>query len=341
VLSQVDGLVAFRLTASQDRKALGLWIEGQADRDAGKALLGRLPEKQQGQAVVWLPARGILDDVTFPPKLTYDSSRAPKRGEAHRRVDLSPLNVAALKERLAHVEAEVKANDPKALRTEITRLKAELTKAGKNNQHPQSTPIDRKAVEAAEIRGWNAGVEATRQALIAKGRAVSDAVTAILATAVPFKQSMRRAAPGPPPPHKLIDKQSTPPAVRMNGRGAGEPLPRGERACLIAIAQHHNGVRREQLTVLTGYADRRAADLEGLRDLRGRVAIQEFFRRRAGSRCANVQMKWRERRDSNSRSRFWRPVLLPLSYTPLLELAPTAGIEPAYPRPQRSALPLS
>jgi DNA helicase HerA-like ATPase len=51
VLSQVDGLVAFRLTASQDRKALGLWIEGQADRDTGKALLGRLPEKQQGQAV--------------------------------------------------------------------------------------------------------------------------------------------------------------------------------------------------------------------------------------------------------------------------------------------------
>jgi uncharacterized small protein (DUF1192 family) len=143
VLSQVDGLVAFRLTASQDRKALGLWIEGQADRDAGKALLGSLPEKQQGQAVVWLPVRGILDDVTFPPKLTYDSSRAPKRGEAHRRVDLSPLNVAALKERLAHVEAEAKANDPKALRAEITRLKAELTKAAKNKPHPQSTPTDR------------------------------------------------------------------------------------------------------------------------------------------------------------------------------------------------------
>ncbi len=60
MLSQVDGLVAFRLTASQDRKVLGLWIEGQADRDAGKALLGRLPEKKQREAVVWLPARGIL-----------------------------------------------------------------------------------------------------------------------------------------------------------------------------------------------------------------------------------------------------------------------------------------
>jgi hypothetical protein len=63
--------------------------------------------------------------------------------------------------------------DPKALRAEITSLKAELAKAAKNNQHPQSTPIDPKAIEAVEIRGWNAGVEATHQALIAKGRTVS------------------------------------------------------------------------------------------------------------------------------------------------------------------------
>jgi DNA helicase HerA-like ATPase len=38
VLSQVDGLVAFRLTASQDRAALKLWIEGQADCDTDKAI---------------------------------------------------------------------------------------------------------------------------------------------------------------------------------------------------------------------------------------------------------------------------------------------------------------
>jgi hypothetical protein len=266
VLSQVDGLVAFRLTASQDRKALGLWIEGQADRDAGKALLGRPPEKKQGQAVVWLPASGILDDVTFPPKLTYDSSRAPKRGEAHRRVDLSPLNVAALKERLAHVEAEVKANDPRALRAEITSLKAELTKAAKSNH--QSTAIDPKAIEAAEIRGWNAGAEATRQVLTAKGRAVSDAVTAMLAAAVPFKKSVHRRALGAPP-------QKKPPAAMANGSGIGEHLPKGERTCLIVIAQHHNGVRREQLTVLTGYKrSSRDAYVQRLRE-RGYVEREE------------------------------------------------------------------
>jgi hypothetical protein len=89
------------------------------------------------------------------------------------------------------------------------------------------------------------------------------------------------------PPHRLIDKQDTPPAIRMNGRGAGEPLPGGERARLIAIAQHHNGLRREQLTVLTGCADQRAADLEGLREFRGRDAIpRSFF---AGAPAAGAQ----------------------------------------------------
>jgi hypothetical protein len=54
-------------------------------------------------------------------------------------------------------------------------------------------------------------------------------------------------------PTRLYERGDAELFARLNGRGAGEPLPRGERACLIAIAQHHNGVRREQLTVLTGY----------------------------------------------------------------------------------------
>jgi hypothetical protein len=241
VLSQVDGLVAFRLTASQDRAALKLWIEGQSDRDTGKALLARLPEKKQGEAVVWLPAHGILGDVIFPAKLTYDSSRAPKRGEARRRVDLSPLNVAALKERLAQVEAEVKANDPKALRAEIARLKAAVAKPTK----PQSVAVDPKAIEAAEARGWNAGIEAFRQSLTAQGRVVTDALAAMLATTVPFKASRRPLGSTSSPPRQNA------PSARANGRD--ELLPKGERACLVAIAQHRGGVRRQQLTVLTGY----------------------------------------------------------------------------------------
>lgn len=44
-------------------------------------------------------------------------------------------------------------------------------------------------------------------------------------------------------------------------------LPKGERLCLIAIAQHENGVTRQQLTVLTGYKrSTRDAYLQRLRE---------------------------------------------------------------------------
>jgi uncharacterized protein len=152
VLSQMDGLVAFQLTSPTDRKALGAWIEGQADREQGKAILARLPEKKCGEAVVWLPARGILSDVTFPLKETYDSSRAPKRGEKRRAVALKPLDLGALKDKLATVEAETKANDPKKLRAEIADLKRQMATAVK-----QKVVADPEIEAKAEQRGYAKG----------------------------------------------------------------------------------------------------------------------------------------------------------------------------------------
>jgi hypothetical protein len=81
VLSQADILIAMKLTASQDRDAIGAWIEGQADRQEGKRILADLPRLQRGEGYLWAPGRGILDRVTFPSIRTFDSSRTPKRGE--------------------------------------------------------------------------------------------------------------------------------------------------------------------------------------------------------------------------------------------------------------------
>jgi uncharacterized protein len=82
VLSQADILIAMKLTASQDRDAIGGWIEGQADRQEGKRILGDLPRLQRGEGYLWAPGRGILDRVAFPAIRTFDSSRTPKRGES-------------------------------------------------------------------------------------------------------------------------------------------------------------------------------------------------------------------------------------------------------------------
>lgn len=154
VLSQVDGLVAFKLTASQDRKALGAWIEGQADVDEGKRILAQLPTMARGQGVIWVPGRGILETVQFPEKKTFDSSRTPKRGEKVKRTELKPLDLDTLKEKLASVEQEVKANDPKALRAEISRLKAELQKAPKGIIEKVT---DKQEITAADHRGYVRG----------------------------------------------------------------------------------------------------------------------------------------------------------------------------------------
>jgi uncharacterized protein len=129
VLSQVDGLVAFKLTSSNDRDALGAWVEGQADDGQWKAIYNALPTKARGEAVVWLPGHGILSNRMFPEKVTFDSSRTPKRGEKKRIADLKPIDLSALKQRLATVEQDAKANDPKLLRAEVARLQAELRKA--------------------------------------------------------------------------------------------------------------------------------------------------------------------------------------------------------------------
>jgi uncharacterized protein len=51
VLSQADILIAMKLTASQDRDAIGAWIEGQADRQEGKRILGDLPRLQRGEGI--------------------------------------------------------------------------------------------------------------------------------------------------------------------------------------------------------------------------------------------------------------------------------------------------
>lgn len=150
VLSQADGLIAFKLTSSQDRDAIGAWIEGQADRAQGREILASLPTMQQGQGVVWVPGRGILESAAFPAKVTFDSSRTPKRGEVLRTASLKPLDLGALKERLSAVEADAKANDPKALKAEVARLTRDLAQA-------TSGGVDAAAVRQAEQTGYSRG----------------------------------------------------------------------------------------------------------------------------------------------------------------------------------------
>lgn len=242
VLSQVDGLVAFKLTASQDRAALGAWIEGQADRAQGREILDSLPALQRGTGVVWAPARGILETAAFPLKQTFDSSRTPTRGERVERRELKPLDLEGLKGKLASLEEEQKANDPRALKTEVQRLTRELARAEKAKA-PAPAPVF--VLPDADL---DAAKAAAREEGIAEGlRRAVEAISALLGAPIP--RARARASTGfKTAPAPQVERQRAP-ASRSIGNGK---LPPGETAVLIAAVQY-DGVDRDQLSVLTGY----------------------------------------------------------------------------------------
>lgn len=157
-LTQVETLVAMRLIAPQDRKAVQEWIADQADVDKGKEIVASLPNLKTGEAWVWSPEASFLQRVTFPKPRTYDSSRVQGTGTSAKR--LSPIDVEKLQERFAKVRSEAEANDPKALKRRIVELEAAAKK---------SPAIDPAAVQAAEQRGFDRG----KQSVIEEARRIA------------------------------------------------------------------------------------------------------------------------------------------------------------------------
>ena len=223
-------------------------MQGQADKAQWREIWSSLPTMERGQGVVWIPVRGILETVQFPEKETFDSSRTPKRGEkAQRAAELKPLDLGRLKERLATVEAETKANDPKALRSEIATLKRGLA--------AKPVPsIDPGAIEQADqrgyVRGWREGASAAKVSIDPHVTSLAAAVSSLrtLGPSVELK-------PAVAPRHAGNGHAHPAPAPRVARQPSGDSrIPRAERRILAALAQYPGGRAKNQVAVLTGYA---------------------------------------------------------------------------------------
>jgi len=157
-LTQVESLVAMRLIAPQDRKAVEEWIADQADKDTGKEIIASLPTLKTGEAWVWSPEAHFLKRVTFPLPASYDSSKV-QAGKTARR--LSPIDVEKLQAKFELVKNEAAAKDPKILQRRIAELEAQLRKA----PAPAAKPApDKDEIAAAEARGYRRGLHETAAA---------------------------------------------------------------------------------------------------------------------------------------------------------------------------------
>lgn len=248
VLSQADGLIAFKLTSSQDRKAIGDWVRGQADEGQWPKLEAQLPTLGRGQALIWIPGRGELEIRQFPEKATFDSSRTPKRGEKRQRQDLKPLDLDSLKERLGTIEADAKANDPKALKGEISRLQRELAAERKAKPAPpmQDSQI---ATDLAAARDRARAAEAAAkvaESKLAKIAKILGAPAMVIKGPIgpEIEREIRNSKPGP----IRIIKDLGPSSTEMGEVPAGCAKPLGALAAIYPA-----GMTEAQWATAAGY----------------------------------------------------------------------------------------
>ena len=236
VLSQADTLIAMKLTSSQDRAAIGAWIEGQADRDAGRQILADLPRLRQGTGYVWAPGHGMLERVAFPAIRTFDSSKTPKRGERLIAGKLAAVDVSAIGSMLAQ----------------------------QREKQPEGKRPTADALEAAERRGYERGLAEGRSETVELRdtiRSMQGAIDGALGFLVVHVK--REDGVG------IIDVQRPRPPVTIEARPA-RPPPRQAQPSRPRADDGLHSAARALLTVLASRAPARltwnqAATLAGLK----------------------------------------------------------------------------
>ena len=227
VLSQADMLLAMKLTSSQDRDAIGGWIEGQADRAEGKRILADLPKLARGEGYLWAPSDGVLARVAFPAIRTFDSSRTPHRGErvatprTLAEVDLSAINAALAAE---DSKAAARAGDRERL------LEMQLER--QRREHEQQLAAARSRIAELEAEAASLHARLGQIATLAGGPMPAALVAAPKREETPVPQ-LPSPSPAPSTPNGFKGKQA--PAQVATGDGILHPA---ARKLLAALAQH-------------------------------------------------------------------------------------------------------
>lgn len=257
VLTQTETLIAMRTPAPQDQDQIERWLPANSASDE---IMKDLPTLGDGEAwFISQHAFKVTKRVHFRRRSTFNSGATPKVGEKVRPPALlADVDLGAIREQMAETIERAKADDPKALRAELAKLKAELAKK------PAAAPkVETKRVEVPVLKD---GQLATAQRLVKKVEVMLgslDALGLALKMAVaPIGEAIRMTrAPAPvltrttvPMVARQLTAATPRPAAapRASTADAGE-LGQGPTKVLAAIAGHPAGVTREQLTVLTGY----------------------------------------------------------------------------------------
>lgn len=166
VLNQTECLIAFQMTGPQERKTIETWI---AEKGVNEDIATVLPHLKVGQCHIWSPQwLGISRTVKIAAKRTADVSSTPKPGvKPIQPRELSPVDLAELREKMSATIERAKAEDPRELRrllnaerAEAQRLKAQLEKGHteiKTREVPVLSEGFLKRIEKFADKAWDSG----------------------------------------------------------------------------------------------------------------------------------------------------------------------------------------
>jgi hypothetical protein len=278
VLELCDNLFLHRQKGRNSLTALSKWLDIGNVKDH-KAIIETLATLPTGECWAWLAGTDTPVRVKVPEKDSLHPDRRIMRGaegaKVKAAVDVGAF-VESMRASLGKVEEEIKANDPKALKIEIARLKKELS--GKAGQLP---PIDPAAIEEADRRGYERGRAEGKEIVLrsvanmagdlaaSSARVVDEATRArdLFGSLSSFLDSLR-STPAPSPPTKIAAPRiagglapSKPirsaPHHAGNGSAGAAELTGPQRQLLKALAwwktMGHERPTRTQLAAIAGW----------------------------------------------------------------------------------------
>lgn len=241
VLTQVETLIAMRITSPQDRKAIAAWVEyhGQSE-----AILESLAGLKDGEAWVWSPHwLGKVTRVQVARSETFDSGATP-RGAAHAvPATLADIDLAGLREKMAATIDAAKANDPKELKRELAEAGRKIAELEKHGAARPAGRVEIKRIEVPILKeGHLARLETALKRLCEANLRCWDIAAEVGRAVGRLPEAQRIAAIAAEPLAEL----TTGPGVCVNESSFGFPkgwVPKAVKAIRVGIAETNGGAR--------------------------------------------------------------------------------------------------
>ncbi len=278
VLGSCETLIAHRLTTPADQEPVIKWMKANADKATQEQVDSSLSSLPTGTAWICSGEARIFQKQAFPKFRTYDNSATPTGDIEDLDVTTAAVDHDELKAIIGDAVAEAEANDPKALKAEIARLKGEAAKRPAAAPASPVVDVQRERFEADAI-GFARGIEQAT----AKFRSWSKETGTRLVTAFEAVERARQSAldanvftdafedvakdlqsgsPTPVLPRRdgpvRVEEQAPKHAPSLVARGDGTNLTGPQQRMLDVIAfwnsVGYHAPTREQIAAVCGYS---------------------------------------------------------------------------------------